>query len=178
MLWTDQNERRFLYESVAGTGPLQDLRHRRDCRAGAEGRELLSAQGRICGRGGRERFRQEHSAQSAGRAGHPYLRQGAAGRAGFVCHERAGAHHLPPPEHRLCVSGVQPDPGADRGAEYPVPGIAGLPEAGHGVSGRIAGCAGPPQAAQSPARPAFRRAAAARGHRAGAHHPSGADFSR
>ncbi len=58
------------------------------------------------------------------------------------------------------------------------PGIAGLPEAGHGVSGRTAGCAGPPQAAQSPARPAFRRAAAARGHRARAHHPSGADFSR
>ena len=59
-----------------------------------------------------------------------------------------------------------------------IPELTVEPEAGHGVSGRTAGCAGPPQAAQSPARPAFRRAAAARGHRAGAHHPSGADFSR
>ena len=42
----------------------------------------------------------------------PTSGKGAAGRAGFVCHERAGAHHLPPPEHRLCVSGVQPDPGS------------------------------------------------------------------
>ena len=156
----------LLNGSVAGTSSLQDLRLRRDRRAGAEERELLSTKRRICGRGGRERLRQKHPAQPAGRAGSAHLRQGVSGRAGYFCHEGAGAHHLPPPEHRFCIPGVQPHPGIDGGAEHPVPGAAGLPEAGHRLSGRIAGRAGSPPAAESSAQPAFRRAAAAGGHRA------------
>src|SRR5207248_8920402 len=78
---------------------------------------------------------------------------------------RPYAHRLPPRPHGLCLPGLQPAAralrGRERGDPAPAPErqLARLATAGAGDAGNV----GPGASGQSPARPAVRRGAAARG---------------